>query len=168
MKIEWIEKYLKEAEGLIYDNKVNEGLELMNGLLYEEPGYGFLHNHLGWAYMYYTQDVAKAELHLKMAIKFSGEYQAPYLHLGNLCIRNGRYLEAVELLECGVQKPNAYRVAFLENIGHAYELNRNYTKAIKAYREAALASVVTYEITNLTEGIKRCRKKKWAVTFGLL
>lgn len=168
MKIEWVEEYLKEAESLIYENKVNEGLDLLNGLLHDEPGYGYLHNHLGWAYMYYTQDEGRAELHLKMAIKFDGEFQAPYLHLGNLYIRCGRFLEAIELLERGIQKPNAYRVAYLENIGHAYELKGEYKKAIKAYKEAALASILAYEIANLTEGIKRCKKKRWTVTFGFL
>ena len=168
MKIEWMEKYLKEAEQMIYENRVNEALRMLTGLLYEEPGYGYLHNHLGWAYMYYTADTTQAELHLIMAIKFGEEYPAPYIHLGNLLIRAGRYAEAIEYLELGVQKPNAQRVTFLESIGQAYELKGDMTKAIKAYREATLASVVNHEITSLTENIKRCRKKKWAMMFGFL
>jgi predicted Zn-dependent protease len=168
MKIEWIEKYLKEAEGLIYDNKVNEGLQVLNDLLYDEPGYGYLHNYLGWAYMYYTADVAKAELHLKFAIRFDGEYSAPYIHLGNLYIRANRLAEAIEYLERGVQKPNASRATFWESIGQAYELKGEFTKAIKAYREATLASVAAHEITNFTESVKRCRKKKYATMFGFL
>jgi predicted Zn-dependent protease len=168
MKIEWMEKYLKEAEQMIYDNQVNEGLQVLTDLLYDEPGYGYLHNHLGWAYLYYTADVALAELHLKMAIKFDGEYPAPYVHLGNLFIRTGRYAEAIEYLEQGVKKPNANRVTFLEATGQAYELKGEMAKAIKSYREATLASVVNHEITNLTEHIKRCRKKQWTMMFGLL
>jgi tetratricopeptide (TPR) repeat protein len=168
MKIEWIEEYLKEAEGMIYDNRVNEGLDVMTKLLYDEPGYGFLHNHLGWAYLYYTEDLAKAELHLKMAIKFGDDYPAPYLHMGNLLIRGGRYEEAAKYLKEGLAKPNAYRVGFLEAMGQAYELKGDYANAIKAYKEATLASVVTYELTNLLENIKRCKKKKWSMLFGFL
>ena len=162
MKLEWMEKYLTEAEQLIYDNRVNEGIELLSNLLYDEPGYGFLHNHLGWAYMYYTPDVAKAELHLKFAIKFDGEYPAPFIHMGNLMIRTNRYAEAIEYLEQGVQKPTASRVVFLEAMGQAYELQGNFRQAIKVYREAMMASVVDHEVTNMTNHVARCRKKRWA------
>lgn len=165
MKLEWMEKYLNEAEQLIYDNQVNAGIELLSNLLYDEPGYGFLHNHLGWAYMYYTPDVAKAEMHLKFAIKFDGEYPAPFIHMGNLMIRTNRYAEAIQYLEQGVQKPTASRVVFLEAMGQAYELQGNFRQAMKVYREAMMASVVDHEVTNMTNHVTRCRKKRWAAMF---
>jgi len=164
MKIEWMEQYMKDAEGLIYGNQVNEGLEMLKNLLYEEPGYGSLHNHIGWAYTYYTADVAQAELHLKMAIRFDPAFAAPYQHLGSLYIRAGRYAEALEYLKKGVTQYNANKVAFLENIAHVYELKREYAQAIRHYKEA-LASTVGVESTTLTEGIKRCRKKRWVMMF---
>ena len=91
MKIEWLEKYMADAEQLIYNNRVGEGLELLNALLYDEPGYGSLHNHIGWAYLYYTTDLAQAELHLKMALTFDTAFAPPYLHLGTLYLRSGKY-----------------------------------------------------------------------------
>lgn len=165
MRIEWMEKYMADAERLIFENRVDEGLLVLNNLLYDEPGYGSLHNHLGWAYMYYTPDVAKAEMHLKMAIRFNAEFAPPYLHLGTLCMRNGRYGEALATLEAGLTKGNANRMALLESIGQAHELRCEYGKAIKAYREAAKASVVSFEVNNLMEGIKRCRKKRVSLFF---
>src|SRR5688500_17737588 len=117
--IEWVEKYMKEAEDMIYNNKVDEGLQLLNSLLYDEPGYGRLHNHLGWAYMYYTSDEKNAELHLKMAIQFESEFMASYLHIGNLFNRAGRYDEALTYLQTGITKANANKTAFLEAIGVA-------------------------------------------------
>ena len=168
MKIEWIEKYLLVAEQMIYDNKVNEGLQLMNNLLYDEPGYGYLHNHLGWAYFYYTEDVTKAELHLKLAIQFAREYPAPYIHLGNLFIRLRKYEEAIDYLKQGLNKPNANCVGFLETMGQAYELKGDFRKAIHSYREAVASSVITFEVNNLNEHIKRCRQKKWSMMFGFL
>lgn len=160
-----MEKYMADAERLICDNQIEEGLVLLNNLLYDEPGYGSLHNHLGWAYMYYTAETTKAELHLKLAIRFDAEFAAPYLHLGNLYIRMGRYTDALVNLEKGLTTKNANRVAHLEAIGHAYELKREYAKAIRAYKEA-LASTIGFEIGNLTEGIKRCRKKRWVMMFS--
>lgn len=165
MRIEWMEKYMADAERLIYENKIDEGLLLLNNLLYDEPGYGNLHNHLGWAYLYYTADVARAEKHLQMAITFTADFAPPYLHLGTLYIRNGRYAEAVSTLELGLTKPNANRVVLLETIAQVYELKGEYRDAIKAYKQAAKASVVSFEVNNLMEGVKRCRKKRLAFLF---
>lgn len=161
MKIEWIEKYLTEAEQLIYDNRVNDGIALLQSLLHDEPGYGYLHNHLGWAYLYYTADVEKAELHLKMAIQFDGQYAAPYIHMGNLMIRCARYAEAIEYLKLGIQKPSANRVAFLEAMGQAWELKGDFRQAIRSYREAMMASLNEFEVANMTNHVARCRKKRW-------
>jgi tetratricopeptide (TPR) repeat protein len=165
MRIEWIEKYLAEAEQLIYANNVEGGLQLMNGLLYDEPGYGGLHNYLGWAYLYYTSDIQRAEMHLNMAVRFNEEYAAPYLHLGTLLIRQGKYSEAINFLEKGLQKPHANRLAFLESIAHAYELRCEYKTAIKTYK-AALAASVGHESNTLMESIKRCRKKRVMLFFS--
>ncbi|MBA4053149.1 MAG: hypothetical protein C0490_00400 [Marivirga sp.] len=165
MRIEWMEKFMTEAEALLVNNQIENGLELLNNLLYEEPGYGSLHNHIGWAYMYYTADVLKAERHLKLAIHFDAGFMAPFLHLGNLYIRMARYNEALQYFEKGLTKQNANRVAFLEGMAHAYELKREYAKAIKTYKEA-LVSTVGFESGNLVEGIKRCRKKRWVMMFN--
>lgn len=167
MTLEWIEKYMTEAEQLIYNNNVDGGLDLLNSLLYEEPGYGRLHNHLGWAYTYYTQDVARAELHLQMAIKFQPAYPAPYLHMGQLLIRQGRYGEAIEYLNAGLAKPECNKFAFLELLGRAYELTAEYRQAIGVYRKAIVASMAEHELNTLTQGIKRCRRKRWALFFSL-
>lgn len=166
MRIEWMEKYMADAERLIYENQVEEGLNILNNLLYEEPGYGSLHNHLGWAYMYYTADTNRAELHLKMAIRFSSQYAAPYLHLGMLYNRLTRYDEAITFLQKGLERPNANRVAMLEGIAQAYEMKGEFRSAIRAYKEAALASAVSFEVNNLMEGVKRCRRKRLAFLFN--
>jgi tetratricopeptide (TPR) repeat protein len=163
-RIEWIEKYLVEAEKLIYENRIEEGFRIMNDLLYEEPGYGSLHNHLGWAYMYYSSADARAELHLKMAIRFNTEFAAAYQHLGTLLIRLGRYDEALEYLEKGIALYSANRTTFLEKIASAYELKKDYTKAIRKYKEA-LASTAGFDAATFTEAIKRCRKKRWVLMF---
>lgn len=167
MRIEWMENYLKEAEQLIYSNEVDRALALLNSLLYDEPGYSSLHNHLGWAYLYYTGDSAKAEMHLRMAIKFHPEFAPPYLHMGQLLIRLGRYSEAIEFLEKGLQKPEANVFACWESIGRAYELKAAYGPAMKAYRNAMVSSMAEHELNNLDAGIKRCRRKKWALFFSL-
>jgi tetratricopeptide (TPR) repeat protein len=163
-RIEWIEKYMTTAEQLIYDNQVEQGLQVLDNLLYEEPGYGSLHNHIGWAYMYYTQDHTKAELHLKLAIRFD-EYAPAYLHLGTLYNRLGRYSEAIECMKVGVTKPNANKYVLMLNIAQAYELRGDLRAAIKAYKEAMVTSVAGHEVNQLIECVKRCRRKRMAMLF---
>jgi tetratricopeptide (TPR) repeat protein len=164
MKLEWLEKHLAEAAQMMYENRVQEGLNLMHELLYDEPGYGNLHNHLGWAYLYYTQESGKAEQHLKLAVKFTPDHAAPYQHLGTLYSRSGRHDEALEVLGEALTKPNAYRVAILETMANEYELKKEYARAIRTYKEA-LTSTVGVEVAQLNEGIKRCRKKRWVMMF---
>jgi tetratricopeptide (TPR) repeat protein len=165
MRIEWMEKHMADAERLILDNKVDEGLTLLNNLLYDEPGYGSLHNHIGWAYLYYAHNVGKAKLHLKAAIAFDADFAPPYLHLGTLYLRSEKFTKALATLEQGVTKTNANRVAFFECIGQVHELKCDFSRAIKAYKEAMKASVISFETNTLMDGIKRCRRKRVTMFF---
>ena len=164
-RIDWMEKYLMDAEGLILDEQVDEGLAVLNSLLYDEPGYGSLHNHLGWAYFYHTEDLVRAELHLKMAIQFDESFATPYLHLGMLYIKGHRYKEAIHCLQSGLTKADSNRVALLQNLAQAHELLGQWRKAIRTYKEALAATVAAYEADALMMGIKRCRRKRIVLMF---
>ena len=166
MRIEWIEPYLNEAERLVAGQRVEEGLQLLQGLLYEEPGYGYLHNHIGWAYCYYTSNIEQAERHLKYAIQFDPEYAAPYLHLGNLYQRAGRYEEAASVYERGVGKREANKPAMLESLGQAYELQQKYSEAISAYKRAIANSLADNQVWR--QAIRRCRRKRLSAVFSFL
>lgn len=154
-----------DAERLIYNNELSKGLDLLNNLLYDEPGYGSLHNHIGWAYMYYTAEAERAELHFKMAIRFDPGFAPPYLHMGNLCLRTGRYTEAVDYLVMGREQAGANRFAFYESLGQAFEMQKEYSKAIDVFKEALLTSVAEHEMNSFRAGIKRCRKKRLSFLF---
>jgi tetratricopeptide (TPR) repeat protein len=167
MRIDWIEKYMADAERMIVEGgqQLEQGMMVLNDLLYEEPGYGSLHNHLGWAHLYYTLDFAKAEVHLTAAIRFHPEFQAPYLHLGTLYMRQGRYDHALDMLNEGLKRPQANRSGMLELIGQAHEMRGEFKLAIKAYREAMLSTLVSGEMNVYAEGVKRCRRKRWSSMF---
>src|SRR5687768_10839070 len=148
-QIYWLEKHLADAEQLFYDNRSEEALVILNNLLYDEPGYGSLHNHLGWAYLYYTEDATRAELHLKMAVKFDETYVPPYLHISTLYIRQARYSDAIAYSEAGLAKANGNHVGLLQNLAQAYEMRKDWRKAIRAYKKALSASVIDYEVSSL-------------------
>ena len=158
---------LTNAERMILNDQVVDGLAVMNKLLYDEPGYGRLHNHLGWAYANYSEDEPRAELHLKMAVQFEASFAPPYLHLGSLYIRQRKYGDAIVCSEDGLAKCDSLRVGMFQNIASACELRKDWRKAIKAYKDALMESVAEYEATSLQAGIKRCRKKRMVVLLGL-
>ena len=164
--IAWMEKYMTEAENMFYEGRVGDGLTALNNLLFDEPGYGRLHNHLGWAYMYYGNDIARAEMHLKLAIRFSAEYAPPYLHMGNLLNRSGRYTEALEYFRKGLSKPDVNLIALYEGMAYAYELTGKYASAIRAYKQATRVTTLDFEVDRLLNSVKRCRKKRIAFFFS--
>ena len=135
----------------------------MKNLLYAEPGYASLHNHIGWAYLYYTNDMAQAELHLKMAIKFKSTISAPYQHLGQLMIRAGRLEEAVSYLKDGLHIQAANKVSLYDSLGQVYELKKEYGKAISSYKQAMAAGFGPESM--LLDSIKRCKKKRMVMYF---
>jgi len=167
MKIEWIEIELTNLEQMIVSDQVGAGLAALNNLLYDEPGYARLHNHLGWAYANYTENEERAELHLKMAIRFEESYEPPYLHLASLYIRQGRYGDAMDCSEDGLVKCKSRRVSLLQYLASACELRKDWGKAIKAYKDALMESVAENESSGLHAGIKRCRRKRMMVFLGL-
>jgi tetratricopeptide (TPR) repeat protein len=164
--IAWLEKYMSEAEIMINEGRVDEGVRALNELLFDEPGYARLHNHLGWAYMYYVKDAARAEMHFRMAVRFAPEFAPPYLHMGTCMNSSGRYSEALEYFSAGVTKPEAIRTALYEGMACSYEMMREYGKAIRAYKEAASATSVDFEVERVLKSAKRCRRKRIALFFS--
>ncbi|MBX7125239.1 MAG: hypothetical protein K1X47_06065 [Cyclobacteriaceae bacterium] len=165
MNTNWIDKSLQDAVQLIYADQVQEGLAVMQSLLYEEPGHGNLHNHLGWAYWYYTPNRDQAELHLNMAIRFAPENTAPYLHLADLYMKTDRSEQALDVVERALSVARTHRVALFELKALAFESRKQYREAIAAYK-AALSISSGEEGDPLIASIRRCRKKRWVLLFN--
>lgn len=158
---------MTEAEKMISEgDQLDLGLGILNNLLYEEPGYGRLHNHIGWAHLYYTENLEQAEIHFKAAIRFDEEFPAPYIHLGKLYVDKEKYDEAIEVLADGLVQPQANKARMYELMGQAYEMQKEYKSAIQAYREAMLSSADSYSSKTYSDGIRRCRKKRWSSMFN--
>lgn len=164
MNMEWMNQYMADAERLIMENRVDEGLAILHGLLYEEPGYASLHNHIGWAQLYFRNDTNQAELHFRAAIGFDATFAPPFLHLGTLYNRLGHYTQAREHFERGLACEGANRPALFEGIALTWEMQREFGRAIRYYKEAIAASAGP-EFNQLNEGIKRCRRKRWVLMF---
>jgi tetratricopeptide (TPR) repeat protein len=159
-KIEWIEEYLEEAMRLACDEGYEPALQLLDKLLFEEPGYGRLHFTLGKVYYYYTDELTKAERHFRLAIRFDQEYADTYLYLGCLLSGDGRYGDAVDVYLHGLKAKHAYKSELYDGAARSYELMKKYKKAISNYREALSHSAETFRCLVLEESIKRCERKR--------
>jgi tetratricopeptide (TPR) repeat protein len=164
--IRWIEDYMTRAEDLIFDGHVDQALNILLELLFDEPGYAPLHNMLGWAYLYHVKDEATAEMHFRVAIKFSPDYAPPYLHLGTMMNQRGCYADAIALFREGLNKPQAIHNALLEGIAQAHEMRSQYGQAIRTYKEAVSKSVADFDVDRILRAVKRCRRKRFAMYFS--
>lgn len=164
--IEWIDNHLAQAEAMVYRGEVDEALNMLESLLFEEPGYAPLHNVIGWAYLYHIGNTARAELHFRAATRFASNYAPPCLHLGILLNRAGRYHEAIQFFRAGLRGQGAYLPALMEGIAQAYEMRQEYRLAIRAYREAATASVTDEEVNRMLSAARRCRRKRFVLMFS--
>jgi tetratricopeptide (TPR) repeat protein len=159
-KIKWIEEYIEQALQLAWMEGHEPALKLLDRILYEEPGYGRLHNALGFLYFVYAEDVKQAEVHFRMAIRFSPKFADPYWHLGQLLKQEERHDEAIEICSKGLKAKQANKTRLLESVGQAYELKKKYSKAIRNYKVALSHSAELWQCLVLEENIKRCKRKQ--------
>jgi len=159
-KIKWIEDYLSQALEIAWLEGHERALNLLDKLLYEEPGYGRLHNTLGIIYMRYADDMKQAEVHFRLAIKFNPEFPDSYNLLACLLMEEERHDEMIAICLKGLKAKRANKALLLENVGTGFELKHKYRKAIKSYRDALSHSAALWNCKVLEESIKRCKRKQ--------
>lgn len=159
-KIKWVEEYMEQAMEIAWLEGYERALQLLDKLLYEEPGYGRLHNTLGIIYLKYADEPKKAEQHFRLAIRFSPDFAEPYGHLAGLLHQDERHEETIEVCQKGLKARKANKSMLLESMGNAWELKRKYRKAIKSYRDALSYSAELWNCRVLEESIKRCKRKQ--------
>lgn len=159
-KIKWIEEYLEQALEVAWLEGHERAINLLERLLYEEPGYGRLHYTLGVIYFRYADENKLAEQHLKLAVKFCPEYADSYALLVDVLKQDERHDETIEICKSGLKAERADKSALLGSLGNAWELKQNYSKAIKSYRKALRHSAELWNCRVLEENIKRCKRKQ--------
>jgi tetratricopeptide (TPR) repeat protein len=159
-KIKWIEEYLEQSLEIAWMEGHERALKLLDRLLYEEPGYGRLHNTLGIIYLKYADELKLAEGHFRMAIRFNPELADSYSNLMEVLKQDERHDEMIEVCLKGLKAKKANKALLLENVGNGWELKHKYRKAIKSYRDALSHSTELWNCKVLEESIKRCKRKQ--------
>jgi len=161
MKFQELEQFVLDAEKAFEQGFYLEGKAYLESALTEEPTYGKAHNHLGWLYLVRLDDIEKAERHLKLALKYSQTYSAPYIHLIGLLFETKRLEEHGYLIAEAMKVPGISKTFLYAEKGKAFEVKGKYTQAIKWYRKAIRWSMEESEITAVRNYMRRAKSKRW-------
>ena len=161
MRFQVLEQYVLDSEKAFEQGLYLEGKSYLESALAEEPTYGKAHNHLGWLYLFHLDDFEKAERHLKLALKYSRKYSAPYIHMIYLLFEAKRLEEHENLVASAISVPGVRKSFLYSEKGKVYEVKGKYTQAIKWYRKAIRWSMEEYEISTIKEYMRRARRKRW-------
>lgn len=159
-KIKWMEEYLEEGLRLAADEGYEPALNLLEKLLYDEPGYARLHHALGIVYFCYADKPEEAEQHLRLAIQFDEKFAEPYWYLGKLLSDDDRLDEAIEVYKNGMKAKRARKAELLSEAGRAYELKKKFGMAIRHYKKALGYSAELWNCLVIEQSIKRCKRKQ--------
>ncbi|MEO9803003.1 MAG: O-linked GlcNAc transferase [Reichenbachiella sp.] len=165
MTMQILEQYMLEADRAFEQQLYLEGKRYLEDALAEEPTYGKAHNHMGWLYLYHLDESEKAELHLKLALKYAANYSAPYIHMSHLLFETGRFEELQILLDTAADVPGVPQSFLANEFGRLNEIQGRYTAAIKCYKEAVKWSLNEQEIAIVKDNINRCKNKRWFFLF---
>jgi tetratricopeptide (TPR) repeat protein len=155
-----IEDLFLEADKAFDEGNHTEGKKLLEQILHEEPVFGRAHNHLGWLYKNRYQDNRLAEKHFLLAIKFEPEYTPTYINYAYL-LRDEHRLDELEiLLNTALKVKGINRCTVYDEFGSLYELRGDYKQAIVFYKKAISLCLNDKLISDLSNHIKRCKKKK--------
>jgi tetratricopeptide (TPR) repeat protein len=145
-----IETWYYRADELLENNEYAEAKELLLTLLEEEPTYAKAHNILGWLYTHKLHDLQKAEVHLKLGIKYGEGYAAPIMNFAILLYEANRYDELMAFVHEHLNTWGIDQAYLLALKGHVFETRRDYKAALNAYEEAKRYVFNTEYLNRLT------------------
>jgi len=161
MSTQNFEQYVLDAEKAFEQGLYLEGKAYLDNALAEEPTYGKAHNHMGWFYMFHLEDYDKAEVHLRLALKYAKQYSAPYVHYITLLFEAKRLDEHEKLVAKAMYVPGVRKSFLYNEDGRRHEVTGKYTQAMKLYRMAIRWSMDEQEIEMIRDNIRRAKSKRW-------
>lgn len=156
-----LDDLFRTVDELISDQAFDEARDVLEEILYDEPGHGKTHGYLGWLYMIHYADLDRAGVHYKCALKFDPSFGGTYFNYATQLINQQRPDEALQVLQKAQTVQGIDQSILLEMIGQAHELKKNYRSALESYRASLANTVDNWQSETLLSHIKRVRKKRW-------
>ena len=153
------EKYLQAVDELNY-GEAPKALQLLNAIIAEEPFYARAHYQLGKLYYYEISDYQTAGYHFKTCTELEPLFPDVYYHYLHLLVflkmEKQVYLVSEKALAiAGVNAASIYTF-----LGLFAEKNREWAKALEAYRNGFLEATCKVEKDKMEESIERVKAKR--------
>lgn len=153
------EKFLN-ADRMISENRLGEAAKMLEEILEEAPDYGKAHNHMGWLFETKFKNLARAEEHYRLALKFSPDYTAAYYNYCYLLSSLRKFDELEKLLEHSIRVSGISYATIYNEYGLLREMQGNLDDAIHYFKLHIKNSFDSKSIETAAESIKRCERKK--------
>lgn len=149
-----------EADLLIKEGKISDAAKILVDIIVEDPTFGKAHNHLGWIYETKQSNLEKAEEHYKLSVKYSPNYAAGYYNYAIVLSNQKRWDDLTKLLEQALNVKGINLATIYNEYGIMYEYQKQYDKAIDAYKNAIENSLDIKNVNIYKESISRCKSKQ--------
>ena len=157
------EKFLT-ADKLISENKLSDAAKLLEEILEEAPDYGKAHNHMGWLFETKFKNLARAEEHYRLALKFSPDYTAAYYNYCYLLSSLRKFDELEKVLEHAIRVSGISYATIYNEYGLLREMQGLLDDAIHYFKLHIRNSFDNKSIDTAAESIKRCERKKQLIS----
>lgn len=158
---EYIEYLIQLAEDSMDYGNYEEAKRLLESGLMEEPGYAKLHAKLGDLYHYNLSDLALAERHYQLAIRFKTDYEEVYEDLAALYLDNKKYKCLKYWMRKAEDVESLNKTFVYQNLGKVAEAEGDFNEAIRLYKTALMESLDNYTSGELKKHIKRNKYKRF-------
>lgn len=154
-----IEARFLDADERIEMGDFREAKQMLEDIVQEEPAYGRAHNHLGWIFMVKLSDFAKAERHLKLAMRYAPDFAAAFRNYAHLLFLTNRFEQLDQHVErcasiAGIDFDTVLRFQAL-----SLEQRGQLSQARAILRQALQVSVDEDTVEALKRDTTRLRKK---------
>jgi tetratricopeptide (TPR) repeat protein len=152
------EKYLQAVDELSW-GEMPRALNLLNELIANDPLYGRAHFQLGKIYYYEIKDYQTAGYHFKTCMEIEPLFPDNYFHYLSLVVFLKMEKQVNVIASAALKTSGVNAAAIYELFGLFAEKNKEWNKALKAYRKAYLEATDKDEMESTGAGINRVKLK---------
>ncbi len=155
----YVEKLYYKSDQLMSEGEYAEAKEVLIELLGEDPTYALAHNALGWLYTHKLLNYEKAEVHLKLSIKYGKGVVVAYTNYVSLLLETNKYTELRAFVEANIEVQGIDKAYFLAMKAITYEVETRYAMALKTLKEAKTYALNDAFIQAIETDVARVNRK---------
>lgn len=152
------EKYLQAVDELTY-GETPKALNLLNELITNDPLYARAHFQIGKIYYYDLKDYQTAGYHFKTCMEIDPLFSENYSHYLSLVVFLKMDKQVKHVATAALDTPGVNPSSIYELLGLYAEKNKDWNKALKAYRDAYMEATTKEQLESTEESIDRVKLK---------